>query len=399
MKRKRIYLLLFLLAIDILVLLFEASLVSISYNEAHTYFGYHSIAGYLSHLFVSLFGQNDIALRLPMIILHLFSVLLLYKISERYLEKERDRIILVVIYMILPGINSAALLVHATGFVLFALFLFVYIYQKYGESIATYALLALYSIMGQSFFYLFVSLFFYALNQKRYGFAIYLFFLTGVNYLLFGSDIGGYPTGHFLDALAVYSAIFSPIVFVYLVYVLYRRFLTGQTDALWFIASTALLVSLLLSLRQRVHLEIYAPYLMLALPLAAQTFVSSYRVRLPQFRSGYKILFNLAFLFLLLNFFLVLGNRYLYLVLKRPEKHFAYDNNIAKELANKLQDMNITCVTTEYRLQLRLRFYGIQECKTYSLAVVPKSDKAQSVTISYFSKPVYSVYVTKLNSK
>ncbi len=394
------YILPLLLAIDICILLFEASLLSVSYSEAHTYFGYHGVVGWLSHLFVPLFGENDIAIRLPMILLHVGSVLLLYRISKEYLKEERERLILLIVYMMLPGVISAALLVNPTGFVIFALFLFVYLFLKYDEGVVIYGVLGLYTLLDHTFFYLFLGLFFYALYKKRYFFAFYTFFLMGVSLYLFGTDIGGYPTGHFLDALAVYSAIFSPIVFIYIVYVLYRRFLTKKMDIVWFISTTALLFSLLLSLRQRVHLEFYAPYLLLALPLAAQTFASSYRVRLPRFRRGYKLIFNLALLFLTINFLLVLANRYIYLVLDVPKKHFAYDNNIAKELAQNLKKMNILCVRTDYKMQLRLHFYGIDACDFYRLDAISQSDtQSKSVTVSYISKPVYSAYVTKVNNK
>ena len=394
------YILPLLLAIDISILLFEASLLSVSYSEAHTYFGYHGVVGYLSHIFVALLGQNDIAVRLPMILLHLGSVLLLYRIAKEYLKEERERIILVLVYMMLPGVISAALLVNATGFVIFALFLFVYLFLKYDEGIVTYGVLALYALLGHTFFYLFLGLFFYAVYKKRRFFILYSFILMVVSAYLFGTDIGGYPTGHFLDALAVYAAIFSPIVFIYLVYVLYRRFLTKRMDLIWFIATTALVFSLLLSLRQRVHLEIYAPYLLLALPLAAQTFASSYRVRLPRFRKGYKLLFNIALLFLVLNFLFVLANRYLCLFLERPKDHFAYDNNIAKELAANLKKIHIPCVRTDYKMQLRLEFYGIGECERYRLSPIKQSEESsKNVTVSYSSKPVYSAYVTILNNK
>jgi len=160
-----------------------------------------------------------------------------------------------------------------------------------------------------------------------------------------------------------------------------------------------LIFSLLLALRQRVHLELYAPYIMIALPLAAQTFVTSYHVRLPQFRKSYKFLFNLTLLFLIINFLVVLGNRYLYLLIDKPKKHFAYDNNVAKELAVKLKTMHINCVLTKHQLQLRLKFYGISECKKNILTTTPQSRHSKSVTVSYFSKPVYSAYVTKVNNK
>ena len=393
------YILPLLLAIDGIILLIEASFLSISYGEAHTFFNYNGIVGYLSHLFIPLFGQNDIALRLPMILLHLVSVSLLYQISKRYLKEDRHRIILILVYMMLPGVNSAALLVHISGFIIFALFFFVYLFQRYGESIAIYFLLLLYTFFGHSFFYLLFALFLYGVYYKRYVLTLYTSVLMGVNYYIFGTDIGGYPTGHFLDALAVYSAIFSPIIFVYLVYVLYRRFLMQQRDLIWFLASTALIFSLLLSLRQRVHLEIYAPYLILALPLVAQTFVFSYHVRLPRFRKGYKLLFNAAFIFLIINFIFILANRYLYIWLDNPKKHFAYKNNIAKELSLKLKKMNIECLTTQHRMQLRLKFYSISECREYILTPFAEKNSSQSVTVSYFSKPVYSAYVTKVNNK
>ena len=394
------YILPLLLAIDISILLFEASLLSVSYSEVHTYFGHHGIVGWLSHVFTPFLGQNDIAIRLPMILLHLASVLLLYRISKEYLKEERERLILLVVYMMLPGVISAALLVNMTGFVIFALFLFVYLFLKYDEGIVVYGVLGFYTLLDHTFFYLFLGLFFYALYKKRYFFAFYTFCLMGVSLYLFGTDIGGYPTGHFLDALAVYSAIFSPIVFIYLVYVLYRRFLTKKMDIVWFVSTTALLFSLLLSLRQRVHLELYAPYLLLALPLAAQTFASSYRVRLPRFRRGYKLIFNLALLFLTINFFLVLANRYMYLVLDVPKKHFAYDNNIAKELAQNLKKMNIPCVRTDYKMQLRLQFYGIDECDLFRLDTIPQSDsQSKNVTVSYIAKSVYTAYVTKVNKR
>ena len=394
------YILPLLLAIDIFILLFETSLLSVSYSEAHTYFGYHSVVGYLSHLFTPIFGQNDLALRMPMILLHIGSVVLLYLISRYYLKRERERLLLVIVYMMLPGVISAALLVDMTGFVIFALFLFLYLFKKYDEGLAVYSVLALYALLGHAFFYLFLSLFLYALYTKRGYLIFYTLFLMLVNLYIFGTDIGGYPTGHFLDALAVYSAIFSPVVFVYLVYVLYRRCLTKRIDVIWFIAVTALLFSLLLSLRQRVHLELYAPYLLPALLLAAETFSESYHIRLPRFRKNYKILFNIALLFLAVNFLFVLGNRYLYLVVEKPKKHFAYNNNIAKELAQNLKQMGISCVRTDYKMQMRLRFYGIEECGTYKLTTANEGDAdAQNVTVSYISKPVYTAHVTKVNKK
>ena len=388
-----------LLAIDLLILLAEASFLSVSYNEAHTYFGYHGISGYLAHIFTPIFGQTDIAVRLPMILLHLASVVLLYLVSGYYLNGERERILLTIIYILLPGVISAALLVNDTGFIIFSLFLFIYIYLKFKHHIVTYITLGFFSLLGHPFFYLFLGLLFYALYIKNTRFALLNTLFLIVNFFLYGSDIQGAPTGHFLDLLAVYAAIFSPLVFIYLVYVLYRRFLTKKMDITWFLGTTAFLFSMLLSLRQKVHAEIYAPYLLLTLPLAAQTFINSYKVRLPCFRTRYKLLFNIALFFLVLNFTIVLFNPVLYLFLHNPKKHFAYNNTVAKELAHKLHSLHISCVKAgDYKLQLRLHFYGIAECSNYALLPY-KTKNGKNVTIRYMQKPVFQTYVTNLNNK
>lgn len=386
------------LAINVLVLLFAVQSLSLSYNEAHIYFSYIGIAGYLSHLFVPIFGQNDFAVRLPMIVLHLLSTYLLYKISGFYLKKKKNRLILIGVYIALPGVISASLLVNDTGFLIFSLFLFVYLYKSLQDRFVIYIYMVLMLFLGEPYFYLFLAVMLYAVHQRKRNLAFFSFLLAILNFYLFGSDIGGAPTGHFLDALGVYAAIFSPVVFIFLVYALYRAYLSKNIDIVWFLATTALVFSLLLSLRQKVHLEIYAPYLLLGVVIAAKTFESSYRVRLPAFRKRYRFLFNISLVFLALNLVAVLSNKYLYVFLEKPKKHFAYRYHIAKELAVKLKRVGIDCVHTDYKMQLRLEFYGVGDCKRYTL-VPYKTDRSKNVTISYNAKKIFQVYVTKLNNK
>ena len=385
-----------LLLLDGALLFYEASTLSISYDEARLLYESKSLVALLSNLSISLFGSSDIALRAPMILLHLASCLLLYHISALYLKREQDRLYLVAVYMMLPGIVSAALVVHISGVVLFGLFLFVLLYLR-GYRYQALVLLLLYAIVHQGFFYLFFSLLLYALYTKERPLALVALGSMALSYYLFGSDIGGYPSGHFLDALGIYAAIFSPIPFIYIIYVLYRRFLMRQMDLLWFIATTVLLLSLLLSLRQRLHLEIYAPYLMLALPLAAQSFAFAYRVRLRPFRKRYKLLFSLSLLFLALHYLLLLNNKYLYLFLDNPKRHFAYEHAIAKELAKSLRARGINCLQSDAKMQLRLRFYAIEHCSNYRLTQAAIAPNSKSVTVSYYSKPIFSAYVTNLN--
>jgi len=119
MIKREFWLSLLIITVNFAFLLYGASTLSISYHEALTYFEGNSIAHYLSNLSTSFFGQKDLALRIPFIITHLITMLLFYKISGFYLKREEDRVFSLFIYSLLPGVNSAALLVYNAVFVIF----------------------------------------------------------------------------------------------------------------------------------------------------------------------------------------------------------------------------------------------------------------------------------------
>jgi 4-amino-4-deoxy-L-arabinose transferase-like glycosyltransferase len=85
---------------------------SISYKEAVVYFDKHSLLSFLTNLSTSIFGRNNIALRLPFILFYIGSVILLYFLTSDYFKKQSDRLASIFIFMMLPGLNSAALLVN-----------------------------------------------------------------------------------------------------------------------------------------------------------------------------------------------------------------------------------------------------------------------------------------------
>lgn len=383
-----------LLGINLLILLAQIPGLSISYHEARILYGDPSFLKSVMTLFLNLFGSNDYVLRLPMIGFHLISAILLYLISGYYVSRKYDRIWILAIYLLLPGVTSAALLVNIAGVKIAILFTFVYLYLRFNNW--ALAVLPLFLILDSTAIYFYVSVAVYAFTRRNYvlmGFSLLLF--SGAIFY-FDPGIGGVPEGRFLDALAIYAAIFSPLVFIYLFYVLYRRFIANERDLLWIIASSMFLVSLLLSFRQKVNIQDFAPYIMVALPLAAQTFFHTYRVRLPIFRRRYRLLFYAAFSLLVLNAFAVLFNHWFYKWIEKPRNHFSYTMHVAKELANTLKDENIRCVTTNKKMQLRLHFYGIEQCSSTILSN-NKESNSKKVTISYIDVPIYTVYVTKVN--
>ena len=385
-----------LITLHTALLVAQISGLSIGYNEAIVLY---RDTGFLHHyiqFFVNNFPHNDLALRLPMIGLHVISYFLLYGISRFFLVRESDRLWLMLIYVLLPGITSAALIVDPAGMKIALTFLFAYIFLRFGTY--AYVLLPLYVWLDASFFPLFVAVTFYGIMIKQYPIAALGAIVSLIAYGRSGLNIGGFPHGHFLDALGIYAAIFSPIVFLYLFYVMYRRFITNERDLLWMIGAVAFIMSLILSFRQKVEIQSFAPFLMLVLPLAAQTFFHTYRIRLRIFRKRYQFLFYTALLILVINTLAVFFNQYLYRFLKDPTRHFSYPMHVAKELAQTLHTKHISCVNADdERMQLRLRFYNIGECNNVKLSEHPKK-KASKVTISYNATPIYIGYVTKMHN-
>jgi hypothetical protein len=391
----KFFILFLILGLDALFLFFETSQLSISYAELTLLNTSFSPLQILEQLSLAIFGKNDFALRLPMIVLHLLSALSLFSLSKKYLKFDRDRLWLVVVFILLPGVLSSSIVVNSAGLVIFSLFLYLNFYDK--NIYFRYLLLPLLWLVDPSMEILFMALTLFAIQEKDYRFAIFnaLLFISSLFY--FGFDAAGLPKGHFLDTLAIYSAIFTPIVFVYLFYILYRRFVTKRIDILWYIASTALVLSLLLSFRQRLHLEEFAPFILAALPLAGQTFYHSYRVRLKEFRGTYRVLFSLSILFLFINATAVMLNQYLYKIIKNPQEHFAYEMHIAKELAQKLRSEKLTCIdANDKKMQARLEFYGVGYCQNQCLSF-KSYESSKKVTISYKGTDVFETYVTKVS--
>jgi len=393
------FILLFIIGVDATILFFQSSEISISSREASMLYGEPSFLQSVIKSSIAIFGQNDFALRFPMVTLHVLSIILLYKISKNYVTQARNRIWMILIFVLIPGVISSALLIDSAGIVILGLLLFVYIYERYSQNLALILLLP-FSIIDAGFVYLFAALFIYSVYLKNRAMLLISLSAFVISIYLYGVDAGGTPVGHFLDSLGIYSAIFTPIIFIYLVYILYRKYLTKEINLLWFIATIPILLSLVFSFRQRIEIEHFAPYLIIALPLAAQTFASSYRVRLKQFRTKYKVIFIISLLFLIFNSLVVIFNKELYILLENPKKHFAYKMHIVKELSVKLKEKNINCISTNSSMSKRLEFYGISHCSMYELKDITNSAKKySSVTISYKDKVIYQANVTKINNK
>ena len=390
--------LLLIVGIDLFILLYQSLQLSISYYEVIA-LQQHTFLSYIVNNSLDFFGKNDLSLRMPMIMMHLLSIYFLYQISKDYIKKEKDRTWLILIYLLLPGVISSALIVNSAGVVLLTLFFFIYLYKRF-PIYYSYILLVIMLILDKNFIYLYFALMIYSLFEKEKFFLFYSMCLFIFSYSIYGIEIKGVPSGHFLDTLGIYLAIFSPPIFIYIIYVLLRRFLQNKQDIIWYISSTTLLFAFVVSIRQKIAIEYIAPYLIISLPIMANTFIESYNIRLTMFRKKYKYIFLLTLSFLVFNSIVLIFNKELYAIIENPKKHFSYKMHIAKELSINLKDKGINCLDTKYKLLKRLEFYGIGQCDKFILKELPiDSRKKADVTVSYNNIEVFKATVTKINNK
>ena len=359
--------------IDFVFLLYAANSLSISYNEAEIFFQKHSLLGYILKLSAHFFGQNDLAVRGVMIFFHIASVVLMYKVSKFYIKLEFDRIVAVLLFVLLPGTLASALIINNAGICITLALLCIYLFHIKKKILFSLFFCLAFFIDGD-FLIFYAGFFIFALYKRKPPIA----WLSAILFLLtlyfFGFETNGRPSGHFIDTFGIFAAVFSPFVFIFFVYTIYRIWVKEKKDLLWFIAICSFCFCMIVSVRQRLELEQFLPFCVIATPLMVRVFFNSYRVRLPKFRKGHKICTSLVMLFLIFNWSAIIFNQIFYLFLSDPTKHLTYKFDVAKELADKLKEAGVQDIATEdTRLALRLKFYGIKT-KSYSKNLLASAD-------------------------
>ena len=359
--------------IDFVFLLYAANSLSISYNEAEIFFQKHSLLGYILKLSAHFFGQNDLTVRGVMIFFHIASVVLMYKVSKFYIKLEFDRIIAVLLFVLLPGTLASALIINNAGICITLALLCIYLFHIKKKILFSLFFCLAFFIDGD-FLIFYAGFFIFALYKRKPPLAWFSAILFLLTLYFFGFETNGRPSGHFIDTFGIFTAVFSPFVFIFFVYTIYRIWVKEKKDLLWFIAICSFCFCMIVSVRQRLELEQFLPFCVIATPLMVRVFFNSYRVRLPKFRKGHKICTGLVMLFLVFNWSAIIFNQIFYLFLSDPTKHLTYKFDVAKELADKLKEAGVQDIATEdTRLALRLKFYGIKT-KSYSKNLLSSAD-------------------------
>ena len=353
---------LWLLFLYVILSVFLAATTPITPHEAKNLYESHSLVTLLmqwgTHIIPGLLG-----LRLFFMLFAFLSLRIFYELSQRYFKKREDVYLSTVLFMFLPGIITATVLANVGIIVLMLILLFVLLYERRNFVLLPFIMLALFFIHEASIIF-FVALLFYGITHKDKPLAVLSgAFILAFVYLAKGIEISGRPTGHFIEVFGLYAAVFSPLLFLYFFYTMYRILLRGKKTLMWYISFTALVVSLLLSIRQKVYITDFAPYVMISTIAMVEVFMNSLRVRLPQFRKRYKRAFYVVMGFLVLSVAMLVFSRPLYIVTKEGTHPFAAQVFTPYYFAQKLKAEGKKCYDAKGRAALQLRYYGISSCK------------------------------------
>ena len=359
MKKEHFLWVIFLYAIAVLYLSASAP---ISPHEAKSFYTSSDIVSTFMHMGDSMFS-NLFGLRVFFVFFGFLSILFFYEFSRRYFTKREDAYLATFIFMLLPGIVTGSTLANIAIIVLPFVLLFVLLYEKNHFILLPFIMLILFFIHEASIIF-FIAILIYGILHKDRKLSIFAgAFLIAFIYLAKGIEIGGRPTGYFAEIFGLYAAVFSPLVFFYFFYTMYRIFLREKKSLLWYISFTALLFSLLLSIRQKIGITDFAPYVLIAIPLMLHLYHNSLRVRLPEFQKKYLLGFRVIMTTLVLSAFSILMYQVMFDITKDTKRFYANSVYGPYILAEALKADDIHCYDgTDERERYQLQYYDISTC-------------------------------------
>jgi hypothetical protein len=341
-------------------------------HEAVVFYTDEGILKQLTHFTGSWFG-NGLDFRLPFVFLGLVNIPLFFYMSKQYFEKIEDSFLATTIFALLPGIITSAILVNIAVLVITLVMAFLILYAKKLVWLqAGVAILLLYLHDASIIFFISIAIY-SAFKRDRLLFAISAT-LIAISFLYFNDlTVGGHPSGKFLELFALYAALFSPLVFIYFFYALYRIWTREGKDILWYIAFSSFTLSILLSLRQQVIMTDFAPYVIVAVVLMILTYKRTVDVRLPLFQKNYKLGFRIVIASLVFSALIILFQKPLFLLYDDKTKHFTYPFYEPYWQVMELREIGQNCYTAKNKkIQFQLKYHGIEACTDIN---VPKIHK------------------------
>ncbi|CAA6821011.1 MAG: Membrane protein [uncultured Sulfurovum sp.] len=339
-------------------------------HEAVAFYTDEGILKKLTHFAEGWFG-NGLDFRLPFIFFGLLNIPLFFFMSKQYFDKMSDSYLATTIFALLPGIITSAILVNIAVLVITLVMAFLILnVKKLIWLQAVVAILLLYVHDASIIFFISIAIF-SAFKHDRLLFTISAS-LIAISFLYFNNlTVGGHPSGEFLELFALYAALFSPLVFIYFFYALYRIWLREKKDILWYIAFSSFALSILLSLRQQVIMTDFAPYVIVAVVLMVLIYQRTLNVRLPQFQKNYRLGFRIVIGSLVVSALIILFQKPLFLLYPDKRKHFTYSFYEPYWQTMELREIGQNCYTAKQeKVQFQLKYHGIEACDEFDVSKI-----------------------------
>jgi len=307
-------------------------------------------------------SSTEFGLRSIFLLLGTVNGVLYYKITSYFFSRDSDRYLVTTLYLSLPGVIASTVMANDAVIISTLLLLFIFGFLRANWWISTISLLFL-SCVHWSSYILYLGLILYAFStlNKRLFFASMISLVLYFSFGIHTPDVG--IRSYFLDIFGMYAAVFSPLLFIYLFYALYRVLLRGDRDIIWYISFMGLIVSMLLSFKFRIKIIDFSPYIMIGIIPMMGIYHSSLRVRMRRFQGGYRVLFWTVTSMLVLSSMSIILHQPIYRIAGKINYSIVAPVYEPYDRAKRLKAEDKSCANGIRERSLhQMRYYGIKRC-------------------------------------
>lgn len=357
----RVYI--YILFIYLVVAIWILTTTPFTSQEANVLYAKHNFLAIHLVNFISKFTKNYTILRAPFFLISTLSIYLFNEILKEYFKDLHYRYLSLIIYILIPGVFLSFVIVNYATLTIFLTLLFIYAYLNGNKLLQSIALVLL-LFTNSAQFALYLALVIYSFRKKDWFLALLSTTLFVLASVMEAYPIDGTPKGHLAALFGIYGVTLSPLLFIVTIYSIYRIAVKGNQELIWHISTTVFVISLLLSIRQKIKVIDFTPYVVIAVPMVVSIFRNSISIRLQKFRKFYIRICTLVLFVLLLETLLIVLN---YPIYKYSGKQLYFiDKNIytTYNSVEKMKQNSINCLKYIKKRDLNLyRYYDITTCQ------------------------------------
>jgi len=349
--------------IYLLVALLLLKVTPIVHSEANILFdSSNTVTSTISRLIYSV-NSSIVFIRFLFFLISLLSLYLFSKMAEDYSIYKDYKHLSILIYLLIPGVFLSFVIVNYATIPIFLTLLFIYFYKKTKYYLWLIPFVLLF-FTNTAVFAFYIATALYAYSKKEWLLLVVSFALFLVASVYSSYPIDGIPRGHLVELFGIYGAVLSPLLFIFIVYSLYRVGVKGKKTLLWYISTTLFVVSLLLSIRQKIKVTDFTPYIVIAVPMVVLVYKNSISIRLKEFRKIYIKICYLIVTMLLLETSLIALNYPIYHLFNKTLWLIDKNIYITPVKIKKLEKKGIKCLDTIRNRDINLyKYYGIEKCR------------------------------------